>query len=85
VKDDEKALHTFLFRTHGFFSLEYHIQAYCLACDVEIPKAMAYGAFAGLVHFLSSFFITKDHIQKVARFRAFSPFGLYSFRRSSLQ
>jgi hypothetical protein len=49
VKDDEKAVHTFLFRTHGFFSLEYHIQAYCLACDVEIPKAMAYGAFAGLV------------------------------------
>ena len=70
VKDNEKkAVGMFLVRTLGFFSLEYRIQEYCLACGIEIPKAMTYGALAGLEYFLSSFFITKD-IQNVAGFRA---------------
>lgn len=60
VKDNEKkAVGMFLVRTLGFFSLEYRIQEYCLACGIEVPKAMTYGALAGLEYFLSSFFITK--------------------------
>jgi hypothetical protein len=70
VKDNEnKAVGMFLVRTHGFFSLEYRIQEYRLACGIEIPKAMAFGALAGLAYFLSIFFITND-IQNVAGFRA---------------
>jgi len=87
VKDNEnKAVGMFLVRTHGFFSLEYRIQEYCLACGIEIPKAMAFGALAGLAYFLSisSLPTTSTTLQDFVQ-DTFTPFGLYYFRPSSLQ
>ena len=87
MKGDEKAVSLFLLgRTFAFFSLEYRIQEYCLACGVEIPKALAYGAVTGLVYFLSSFIIAKTFRALQAFMLDPMPsFGLYYFLPLSLQ